>query len=127
MPDNPLFKKLRLLPDQRVLILHAPGGYLASLGEFPPGTIVETEIKGQFDLVHAFYTHAQPLEEQIDDIKSALIKERILWISYPKQSAKQETDLNRDILREAMIASDLKAVSMVSINDIWSAMRFKQI
>ncbi len=127
MSDNPLFKKLRILSDQKVLILHAPDGYLASLGDFPSGTEVDTEVKGTYDLMHAFFTHATALEDQIGDLKAALIDDGILWISYPKQSAKQETDLNRDILRESLAGKDLKAVSLVSIDEVWSAMRFKGI
>ena len=46
MSDKPLFKKLRIQPDQTILILHAPESYIDSLGAYPPGTQVETEIKG---------------------------------------------------------------------------------
>jgi hypothetical protein len=51
----------------------------------------------------------------------------ILWISYQKISAKQDGDLNRDILRELLAEHNLKAVSLISINDVWSAMRFKRL
>ena len=51
----------------------------------------------------------------------------ILWISYPKQSAKQDTDLNRDILRESLLNQSLKAVAQISIDDTWSALRFKTL
>lgn len=126
MPDNPLFKKLRILPGTRVLVLHSPPGYLPSLGEFPAGATVETQLTGQYDLVHAFFTNMQELEDQVQDLKSALVEDGILWISYPKGSAKKETDLNRDILYKTLAGRGLKAVFQVSVDDTWSAMRFKE-
>lgn len=74
-----------------------------------------------------FFTQALPLDTQINELKSALLENGILWISYPKQSAEQETDLNRDILRELLAGKRSKAVSRVSIDDTWSALRFKRL
>ena len=48
---------------------------------------------------------------QIEDIKTALVDDGIMWISYPKQSAKQESDLDRDILRDILVDQGLKAVA----------------
>lgn len=110
-----------------MLILHAPDGYLDSLGELPAGTDLDTQVNGTYELVQAFFTHSDALEEQVSGIKAALDDDSILWVCYPKQSAKQDTDLNRDILRESLAGYELKAVSLVSIDKIWSAMRFKQI
>ena len=44
--------------------------------------------------------------------------------AYPK--AKQAgTDLNRDILWNAVSPHGLSGVALVSLNDVWSAMRFR--
>jgi len=88
---------------------------------------VDSELVGRYDLIHAFFTHFQNLEMLIEDIKTALVADRILWISYPKLSAKQESDLNRDILREKLSDQGLKAVAQISIDDTWSALRFKTL
>jgi hypothetical protein len=34
MADNPLFKKLRILPDQEILVLNTPQGYIESWVNF---------------------------------------------------------------------------------------------
>jgi hypothetical protein len=127
MGENPLFKKLRILPGQKILVLHAPAGYLDSLGELPEATRADTELKGTYDLVQAFFTRSSELETRVEGIKSALEGSSILWVCYPKGSAKMDTDLNRDILREQLARHTLKAVSLVSIDATWSAMRFKQL
>ena len=67
------------------------------------------------------------LDTQINELKSALLENGILWISYPKQSAEQEIDLNRYILRELLAGKRSKAVSQVSVDDIQPALRFKRL
>lgn len=50
----------------------------------------------------------------------------LLWLCYPKGTAKIKTDLNRDVLRETVAARHgLEGVSLVAIDDTWSAMRFR--
>ncbi len=88
---------------------------------------MDSELVGRYDLIHAFFTHFQNLEMQIEDIKTALVADGILWISYPKQSAKRVSDLNRDILRDKLPDKGLKAVAQISIDDTWSALRFKTL
>lgn len=125
MHENPLLKKLRFKPDQKIAVLNSPPGFLNSLGELPEGMEIETELTGQYAIIHAFYTHFHVLKSQVDNLKSALVEDGILWLSYPKQSSKQDSDLNRDILREKLAAEGLKPVAQVSIDEIWSALRFK--
>jgi hypothetical protein len=127
MSDNPLQKKLQIKPDQIIAIINPPSGYVESLGKLPEGVKVDSDLVDSYDLIHGFYTQYQVLENTIEDIKSTLVDEGILWISYPKQFAKKDTDLNRDILREGLAGQGLKVVSQISIDETWSALRFKQI
>jgi hypothetical protein len=48
-----------------------------------------------------------------------------LWICWPKGSAHVPTDLNRDILFRHAQSYGLQVVSNVSIDEVWSALRFK--
>ena len=125
MTENPLIKKLQIKPGHKIAILNSPPGYLSSLSGLPEEVTPDLQLNGEYDLIHAFFTQLSVLESQIDGLKSALVENGILWISYPKQSAKQNTDLNRDILRKNLMNQDLKAVSQISIDDTWSALRFK--
>ena len=45
----------------------------------------------------------------------------IAWISYPKGSSKLQTDLTRDKGWEPLQGSDLMWLSLVSVDDTWSA------
>ncbi len=58
---------------------------------------------------------------------SAVKHDGLLWISYPKRSSKVETDITRDVGWEAVTQAGLRAVTQVSINDVWSALRFRPV
>jgi len=44
-----------------------------------------------------------------------------VWISYPKGSSKRQTDLTRDRGWEPLEGSELMWLSLVSVDDTWSA------
>jgi hypothetical protein len=49
----------------------------------------------------------------------------LVWISYPKKTSKLKGNLSRDVIREAMNGTGWRAVSIVAINEVWSALRFR--
>ncbi|MFC5649655.1 hypothetical protein ACFPYJ_11085 [Paenibacillus solisilvae] len=53
-------------------------------------------------------------------------EDALFWITYPKQSSKVKTDINRDRLW-AMVQdkSGYRPVSNVAIDEKWSALRFR--
>jgi hypothetical protein len=51
----------------------------------------------------------------------------VLWFAYPKGTSKIKTDINRDTLRVTGEEFDITAVTIVSLDDTWSALRFRPI
>jgi hypothetical protein len=49
----------------------------------------------------------------------------LLWLAYPKKSSKIKTDVNRDILWEALKPTGWRPVRMISLDDTWSVMRMR--
>ena len=93
---NPLLKKLRLQPGQRALILNAPAGYVEGLGELPEGITLTQAPDGEaFDFVHLFVKDSAQFATFGPLARQAIKYDGILWISYPKGSAKVKTDLSR--------------------------------
>ena len=125
MAPSALSKKLQIKPGAHVLVLHAPDGYLAELGELPERAELAHRAKGHFDVVHVFVETQADVAKRADVAVKSLKPGGVLWFSWPKQTAKVPTDLNRDILYELGQASGLQAVASVSINETWSALRFK--
>ena len=125
MAGTTLVKKLRLQPGQHVLILNSPPGFMDQLGDLPQGVEVAHEPVGTFDFVHLFVKDVAELENLGPAAIEAVKYDGILWISYPKRSSRVETDITRDMGWDVMAQAGLRPVTQVSIDDIWSALRFR--
>jgi hypothetical protein len=125
MAKAKLAKKLRIQPGQRMLILNSPRGFLESLGDLPEGVSISESPEGKFGFVHLFVRNSAQLSDKVPAAIEAVEYDGLLWISYPKRSSKVETDLTRDILWELMTDTGLRPVTQVSIDDVWSALRFR--
>lgn len=122
---TPLAKKLLIKPGARILVLNAPEGYGAQLEPLPEGAEVSIRPEGAFDVVQLFARNKAELEAHAPAALAALGPKGILWISYPKGSSKKQTDLTRDAGWDILAAAGLDIVAQVSIDDTWSAGRFK--
>jgi hypothetical protein len=72
-----------------------------------------------------FAADAAALDAQLDTIHSACKEERVTWVAYPK-GGQLGTDLNRDRLAERLGVRGLTPVRQIAIDDVWSALRFRQ-
>jgi hypothetical protein len=128
MADISLIKKLGIKPKQWVLILNAPEGYSEQIGTLLPADIelvTSPASAGNFDVVLQFVRNKAEVEKDTP-IAIELVKPGgRLWISYPKQSAKIPTDINRDILWKIFPNSEWRPVTQISIDEVWSALRFR--
>lgn len=125
MVDASLARKLRMGPGQRILILNAPPGYVERLAPLPEGSEISEQPEGSFDLVHLFVKDVADLENLAPRAFEAAGYDGLLWISYPKRSSKVETDLTRDVGWDVVSGLGLRPVTQVSIDDTWSALRFR--
>ncbi|GAB2982359.1 hypothetical protein GCM10027049_18680 [Mucilaginibacter puniceus] len=51
----------------------------------------------------------------------------VLWFAYPKGTSKIKTDINRDMLWKLGEEFGITSVAAISINETWSALRFRPI
>ena len=117
---SPLAKKLKLKPGARAAVVNAPDGYLDTLGP-PAGTPIGTSLTGPLDWIQVFVASSAELAAVVPGITKAVAPDGLVWICYPKGSSKRQTDLTRDRGWEPLEGSDLMWLSLVSIDDTWSA------
>jgi len=124
MTGSDLSRKLQLKAGRQAVVMNAPPGYVSELGvEVRAGLTGAPD--GSVEFLQLFATSLREVNDLVPSVKRALKSDGLLWISYPKGTSKIKTDLNRDILRKAMEKAGLAGVSLVSIDDVWSAMRFR--
>jgi hypothetical protein len=126
MSEKPVAQKLLIKENYRVLLINEPTGYRSLLGALPLKTKVTVEPQGPVDFIQIFLTSKKELY-QLFPLKSLLAEKGLLWVTYPKVTSKVKTDVNRDKIAACAKTVGLQAVAMVSIDDIWSALRRKII
>lgn len=103
----------------RAIVLNAPDG-------FRLGIETDDGHEGKFDFVLLFVNNASESSDKLQMTIPLLNEDSIFWMSYPKQSSKMKTDINRDILWNLVDReSEYTLVSNVAINDTWSALRLR--
>jgi hypothetical protein len=113
-----LAKKLRIVDGRSVRLIHAPDRHAPMLGE------VEMT-SGTADVVLLYSRNRAQLDRDAPAAIAAVAPDGVLWVCYPKISAKTPSDLSREVVRDGMSLHGWQAVSQVSIDDTWSALRFK--
>ncbi len=126
MSQKPVAQKLLIKENYKVLILNEPEGYRAKLGKLPDNVMVITTPSAEaFDLIQVFVTSKRDLGAQLPKLKPLLLTNGLLWVTYPKGTAKIKADINRDSIWKYASTLGLQAVAIVAIDETWSAMRLK--
>jgi hypothetical protein len=114
----PLAKKLGLKPGQRAVVIDAPAGVAARIEGAAAG--------GKGDVVLAFARDSKALAAIVKKATAALAEGGSLWVAYPKKTSGIATDLSRDTGWDALKKLGWQGVSLVAVDEQWSAMRFRR-
>ena len=118
MPESTMAKKMRLKPNLKAAVINAPENYVDVLKH---DTALSPTLNGKFDWIQIFVRTKAELDALAPKAAKALKPESMLWISFPKGTSKIQTDLTRDKGWESLQALDLKWITLVSVNETWSA------
>ena len=109
---------MKLTSGARAAVINAPENYLHGLSH---DSEISKTLSGKFDWIQIFVKNKAELDKLAPKAAKALKPESILWISFPKGSSKNQTDLTRDKGWESLRALDLKWINLISIDEAWSA------
>jgi hypothetical protein len=115
--STPLEKKLGIKPSSRVLLLDAPADFALE------GVQVVRRATGLADVILSFHTERRDLERRIPVLREHLQQAGRLWIAWPKQASKVETDITENVVRDLALANALVDNKVAAITDIWSGLQ----
>ena len=115
-----LTDKLQLQPKSSIKLLGTPRDVTVEL----PAGVKRRRDPAEADAVLAFVRTAADLDGVAAPAIEAARDDRLAWLAYPK-AGQLGTDLNRDRLAVAARAHGVQPVRQVSIDEIWSALRFR--
>ncbi len=124
---NPILKKLQFKGQSPVLVLASPPEFKDTKAAFE--VPVHSVAKGKYAFVLGFAKSQAEATAHAKAAKKLLADEAsLLWLAYPKGSSKKyQADLNRDSLHALMEKHGFDGVSLVALDEHWSAMRFKRL
>lgn len=123
---NDVLKKLGYKNQDPILIINAPEEYKAAFSE----KVVEIhiKIKGKYSFIQVFETQLAAAKDKAAALVEALDGDGHLWLCYPKGTSKKyKSDINRTKIFDLLGAFEFEPVTQVSINDDWSAIRYRHV
>lgn len=121
---TPLAKKLGIKSGLRVKFINEPKEYLSLFTDLPDDIKVINDVNNKKDFIHYFVKKVSELDKNIHILKLEIEQNGMIWISWPKKSAKVVTDLDGNIVREIGLAAGLVDIKVCSINEVWSGLKF---
>lgn len=125
---TPLFKKLNLGSNDKILILNSPVSFEAELSQLDKVTVLRKatpKLKTEFAIGFAV------TQAELDLVSSTFAKavegDAIIWIAYPKKSSKTyNCEFNRDSGWSVLGNAGFEPVRQIAIDADWSALRFRR-
>jgi hypothetical protein len=119
---KPVWQKLGLAPQLRVLVLDAPGDYVSLVGAGGQALIL-VGARAAFDLAHVFARDAALLRAELERLSARLPADGVIWVSWPKKSSGVGTDISEDTVRAIALPMGLVDIKVCAIDAIWSGLK----
>ena len=119
---TPLAKKLGIKPATKLFTVGAPGHYDELLAPLPEGVKRVRKIDAA-DVAHFFVTARARLDKELRAALPKMQQDAAIWISWPKKSAKVETDITEDTVREVALPLGLVDIKVCAVDEVWSGLK----
>jgi hypothetical protein len=120
---TPLVKKLGIKDDTELLLVGAPENYLDLIAPLPDGVTLAKSASTKTGFVHHFSTQAAELGKALAAYRKKLGPEAIVWVSWPKKSAKVPTDITEDTIRALALPLGWVDVKVCAVTEVWSGLK----
>ncbi|HWB24938.1 MAG TPA: YdeI/OmpD-associated family protein [Chitinophagaceae bacterium] len=128
MSMQSFFEKLQLKDEKNLLIQGLPSSIEKQFAKLFYSKNVTPLLKTKkVDFALVFVISQNQLCNLLKEVLPALHTESKLWVAYPKTSSKIASDLNRDCSWQVLSDYGYEAVQEVTLDHVWTAMRFKKM
>jgi hypothetical protein len=117
-------QKLGIKPGFCIFVDGAPSAYGNLVGPLPAGVKITTSPEPPLHMVHVFATRAAGLASKLRSYRAAVAPDGMIWVSWPKKSARLATDLTDVVLRDTALPLGLVDIKVCAIDDMWSGLKF---
>jgi hypothetical protein len=120
---TPLSKKLGIAEGGSVFPIGAPAHYRELLAPLPLRVRFTRLLEPSTDIVHLFVRKREVLAEQLRELYPTIRADAAIWVSWPKKSARVETDITEDTIRAVALPLGLVDVKVCAVDETWSGLK----
>jgi hypothetical protein len=120
---TPLAKKLGIKEGSVVLAVGAPRDYVALLEPVPDGVQFARRASANTDIVHVFTAQREELRSLLKNYRQTLKPTALVWVSWPKKSARVATDITEDTIREVALPMGFVDIKVCAVTEVWSGLK----
>jgi hypothetical protein len=120
---TPLANKLSLKDGMRVWWDGMPDSIRAELDRSGIALKHRSTPVGPLDEAHIFVTRRDVLDCKLRLLLPMLDPAGMIWVSWPKKSAKVETDITEDVIRAVALPMGLVDVKVCAVDETWSGLK----
>jgi hypothetical protein len=120
---TPLAKKLNLRDGQRCWFHAMPEHVQDEIDEYALELTFVADPAEGVDAAHIFVTERSELESLLGSLRNQITPDGQIWVSWPKQVSKVETDIIEDSIREICLLIGLVDTKVCAIDETWSGLK----
>ena len=126
-PSQTILEKLQLKDEKNLLIQGLPSTVEKQFVKRSFAKNVTPLLKARkIEFALVFAISQKQLKDILIDVVPALHDEAKLWVAFPKAASKIVSDLTRECNWECIAHFGYEEVNLITIDSIWTAMRFKK-
>jgi hypothetical protein len=123
-----LMQKLNYKGQDRIAVMNPDEEFVLSISSELKNVTIDREIDPRFpySFMILFVKSVSEVELYTPKVLHNLVADGVLWFCYPKKTSKKfSTDIDRDHGWKVLNDAGLYGIRLVSIDQDWSAMRFR--
>lgn len=121
--STPLIKKLGIREGFVISLINPPSHYFSLFGNWPQNIVITKDKKLKKNFIHLFTTKAEELFAQLPALKTELVDNGMIWVSWPKKAAKLPTNVTEDVIRDFALQIGLVDIKVCAVDDTWSGLK----
>jgi len=120
---TPLAKKLGIKPGFNIKLINAPEYYFSLFTDLPGDINTKGDDHSSMDFIHFFPKSEDEYFNKLPELKKLLKQDGMIWVSWPKKSAKIITDITEDKIRNFALKNGLVDIKVCAVDEIWSGLK----
>jgi Protein of unknown function (DUF3052) len=120
---TPLSAKLGIKSGSEIHLVDAPENYLKLVSPLPEQVDISPRVSKNTDIVHIFTSRKTELAKALRSYRTKLKATGVVWVSWPKKSAKVPTDITEDTVREIALPLGFVDIKVCAVTEVWSGLK----